>query len=510
MAGRAKPRPAGLLDSFFMNSAEISTEVRRLAPPGATVVFVHGNFNILHPGHLRLFQFARECGDFLAVGVHTNRLADGAALIDEAHRLESVKANTWVGHAFLLDKPPEQLIAVLRPEVVVKGKEHENRQNPEAEALAAYGGTLQFGSGDTVFSASTLLRQELSQQQDCIALDLPHDFPQRHGFTLESLETILRDAAKVQICVIGDVIIDEYITCDPLGMSQEDPTIVVTPVGSDRFLGGGGIVAAHCAGLGAQVSYFSVTGEDALHEFVGNKLAEYKVTGHLIVDDTRPTTLKQRFRASGKTLLRVNHLRQHGIRRDLQDKLLKRLLPVLDELDVLVFSDFNYGGLPQTLVDHITREAKKRGVTIMADSQCSSQIGDVSRFKNADVLTPTEMEARVSTRNHEDGLVVLAEKLRQQAGARNVLLKLGAEGVMIHAAVEGGEWLTDQLPAFNRLPKDTAGAGDSLLAGSAIAIALGGGIWQAAFLGSIAASCQVSRIGNTPLTATELLHVLRL
>jgi rfaE bifunctional protein kinase chain/domain len=492
-----------------MSLEAITAEIQSQAPSGATVVFVHGNFNILHPGHLRLLQFARECGDFLVVGVHTNRMAAGAALLDEGHRLEAVKANNWVGHAFLLDVPPEDFVAVLKPGVVVKGKEHENRRNPEADVVASYGGALQFGSGDTVFSASTLLRQELSQQADALPLTIPHDFPARHGFTLDSLEGILHNANKARICVIGDVIIDEYITCDPLGMSQEDPTIVVTPVGSDRFLGGAAIVAAHCAGLGAQVSYFSVTGEDALHEFVGKKLEEYKVVGHLIIDDTRPTTLKQRFRASGKTLLRVNHLRQHGIRRDLQDQLLKRLVPLLDDLDILVFSDFNYGCLPQALVDQITAEARKRGVVIMADSQCSSQIGDVSRFKNADILTPTEMEARVSTRNHEDGLVVLAEKLRQQAGARNVLLKLGAEGVMIHAAADQEQWLTDQLPAFNHLPKDTAGAGDSLLAASAITIALGGEIWKAAFLGSIAASCQVSRIGNTPLTTAELLHALR-
>lgn len=491
-----------------MTLVEISADVRRLAPPGASVVFVHGNFNILHPGHVRLLQFARECGDFLVVGVHSNRQAGTAALIDEAHRLESVRSNNWVGYAFLLDEPVEDFIAALQPEIVVKGKEHENRPNPELEALAAYGGKLQFGSGDTVFSASTLLRQELSQQPESLALDLPHDFPVRHGFSVSSLQGILHEASKVRIAVIGDVIIDEYVTCDPLGMSQEDPTIVVMPVGTDRFLGGAAIVAAHCAGLGARVSYFSVTGDDALHEFVASKLTEYKVSGHLIVDDSRPTTQKQRFRASGKTLLRVNHLRQHGIRRDLQEQMLKQLLPLLDDLDVLVFSDFNYGCLPQALVDRITVEARKRGVIIMADSQCSSQIGDVSRFKDADILTPTEMEARVSTRNHEDGLVVLAEKLRQQAGARNVLLKLGAEGVMIHAAVEGADWLTDQLRAFNRSPKDTAGAGDSLLAASAITIALGGGIWQAAFLGSLAASCQVSRIGNTPLTTAELMAAL--
>lgn len=492
-----------------MTPEAITAEIRGRVPTGSAVVLVYGNFNILHPGHLRLLQFAKECGDYLAVGVFTNRMAAGAALLDEQHRLEAVQANNWVNHAFLLDLPAPDFIAVLKPEVVVKGKEHENRQNDEAGILAAYGGALQFGSGETVFSASNLLRQELTQA-DSLLLDLPLDFPARHGFTRETLESILNNASKVRLCVIGDVIIDEYITCDPLGMSQEDPTIVVTPVESDRFLGGAAIVAAHCAGLGAQVNFFSITGDDALHEFVETKLAAYQVASHIIQDNTRPTTLKQRFRAAGKTLLRVNHLRQHGIRQNIQQQLLDQLIPLLSELDVLVFSDFNYGCLPQALVDAITAEARKHSVVLMADSQCSSQIGDVSRFKNVDLLTPTEMEARVSTRDHEAGLVVLAEKIREQAGARNVLLKLGAEGVLVHAAGHATEWRTDQLSGFNRSPKDTAGAGDSLLAAAALTIALGGGIWQAAFLGSLAAACQVSRIGNTPVTAAELLHALRL
>jgi rfaE bifunctional protein kinase chain/domain len=491
-----------------ISSSFIINEIRRRIPPGAQLVFVSGNFSILHPGHLRLLQFAKECGDFLVVGVHSNRIAGAAALLDEQHRLEAVKANNWVDHTFLLDQPAVEFISVLRPEIVVKGKEHENRWNAEAGAVAAYGGTLQFGSGDTVFSASTLLRQELNRHAEVPMLEVPEEYLQRHGLTLASVEGVLHNAGRARIAVIGDVIIDEYVTCDPLGMSQEDPTIVVAPVGTDRFLGGAAIVAAHCAGLGAQVRYFSVTGEDSLHTFVATKLGEYKVSGHLLVDETRPTTLKQRYRAAGKTLLRVSHLRQHGMRRDLQEKLLQQLLPVLDDLDVLVFSDFNYGCLPQLLVDEITIAAKQRGVLIMADSQCSSQIGDVSRFKGADILTPTELEARVSTRNHEDGLVVLAEKLRAQANARNVLLKLGAEGVLIHAS-NAQEWLTDQLPAFNRMPRDTAGAGDSLLAASALTLALGGDLWHAALLGSIAASCQVSRIGNTPLTSGELLHALR-
>jgi hypothetical protein len=291
-------------------------------------------------------------------------------------------------------------------------------------------------------------------------------------------------------------------------MSQEDPTIVVTPVDSISFVGGAGIVAAHAANLGASVHFVSVTGSDGARDFILEKLAESNVETCLLVDASRPTTLKQRFRSKGKSLLRVSHLHQDSISLDLQKEMMLILEKMMDSCDLLVFSDFNYGCLPQTLVDQITFLAKKNHVMIAADSQSSSQVGDISRFKSVDLLTPTEREARISTRNREDGLVILAEQLRQQSSACNILLKLGEEGVLIHAKNDGAKqgWFTDRINALNSTPKDVAGAGDSLLITSALTLASGGSIWEAACLGSLAAAIQVGRVGNTPIRASELLQ----
>jgi rfaE bifunctional protein kinase chain/domain len=227
----------------------------------------------------------------------------------------------------------------------------------------------------------------------------------------------------------------------------------------------------------------------------------------LLVDDSRPTTLKQRFRCKGKSLLRVSHLHQGAISVGLQAQFLAEFNKILDHIDVLVFSDFNYGCLPQSLVDQMVQIAGERGVMMAADSQSSSQIGDISRFHGMTLLTPTEREARISTRNHQDGLVILAEALRRQSSAKNILLKLGEEGLLIHAStgVEN-DWLTDRVSALNTAPKDVAGAGDSLLITSALTLAGGGTIWEAACLGSLAAAVQVGRVGNTPLHIEELLR----
>lgn len=471
-------------------------------------VFVSGSFNVLHPGHLRLLRFAKECGDRLIVGVYSDRMAANAAHVHEHLRLEGVQSISWVDEAFIVDEPLPAVIASLQPDIVVKGKEHELGFNPELAVLEKFGAQLLFSSGETIFSSLDLIRKEF-KELDSKSINLPHEYLLRHVIETARLTDLLRQFSKLNVCVVGDLIIDEYITCQALGMSQEDTTIVVTPVDSTRFIGGAGIVAAHAAGLGASVQFFSVTGNDGARNFALDGLITAGVNARLLVDNSRPTTLKQRFRSKGKSLLRVSHLHQGAVSLALQKQMLVEFEQVLDAVDLLVFSDFNYGCLPQPLVEQLVAMAKSRNVMLVADSQSSSQVGDISRFKGMDLLTPTEREARISTRNHEDGLVILAEQLRQQASAQNVLLKLGEEGLLIHAGKgKGNDWLTDRIGALNSAPKDVAGAGDSMLIASAMALACGSDIWEAACLGSLAAAVQVGRVGNTPLRTEELVREL--
>ncbi|OQA32318.1 MAG: D-beta-D-heptose 7-phosphate kinase [Betaproteobacteria bacterium ADurb.Bin341] len=487
---------------------EIVSEIKLLKGSSERVVFVSGNFNVIHPGHLRLLNFAAECGDFLAVGVTQDNVP--GTLIPENLRLEGIKAISAVDYAFLLPGKPEELVNILKPEVVVKGKEHEVQFNPERPIIEAYGGKLLFGSGEVRFSSMDLLQREL-RESNLSTIRMPSDFPIRHGFDIHKLVNLLSKFSSMRIVVIGDLILDEYVTCDPLGMSQEDPTIVVTPIKRDMFVGGAGIVAAHASALGAKVYFFSVVGNDQTANFAQQTLENYGVDTYLLKDDSRPSTLKQRYRAHGKTLLRVSHLRQHDISRELIAKFFEELDPTLDNADLVVFSDFNYGCLPQPLVNLISARCLQRGIPMVADSQSSSQVGDVSRFQDMLLLTPTEHEARLALRDQGSGLVVLADALCKKAKAQNIFITLGAEGLLIHANEENGKQLvTDQLPAFNTAPRDVSGAGDCLLICASLALAAGASIWESAYLGSIAAACQVGRVGNTPLSAAEVIQELML
>jgi len=482
-------------------NSDISLEIRRQAGAGKRIVFVSGNFNTLHPGHLRLLRFAAECGDFLVVGV-TNNDSIGA-LVSQELRLDGIRAISFVDYAFTMNMPPEVLIRKMKPQIVVKGKEHEVHFNPEQGAVERYGGKLLFSSGEMRFSSVDLLKRDMIEPS-LSSIVRPMDFLKRHNFTMADLRTTVDKFKGLRVIVLGDLIVDEYIDCDPLGMSQEDPTLVVTPIQSERFIGGAAIVAAHAQSLGANVRFFSVSGKDATAKFAFEKLHEYGVVADVFEDNSRPTSLKQRYRAAGKTLLRVSHLRQHAISQQIADEMLKAVKIALPESDLVIFSDFNYGCLPQSMVDEILTVCRERKVLMVADSQSSSQMGDVARFKGMLLLTPTEREARLAVRDFDSGLVVLAEKLRKKAHAKNIILTLGSEGLFTHTASNKNELTNDRLPAFNTAPKDSAGAGDSLLTCCSMAISVGADVWQSMYLGSIAAACQVSRVGNIPLSPVDI------
>ena len=222
-------------------------------------VFISGNFNILHPGHLRLFRFAKECGKRLVVAVFSDQIAGKEAHVPEMLRLEGVKSNSWVDEAFIVNEAITDVIRRLQPDIVVKGKEHEFGFNSEIIELEKYGGSLLFSSGEMVFSSLDLLRKEFIEA-DFHSISLPLDYMRRHNIETSRLRELLQRFASLKVCIVGDLIIDEYITCQPLGMSQEDPTIAVTPIDTTRFVGGAGVVAAHASGMGAQVHFVSVTG----------------------------------------------------------------------------------------------------------------------------------------------------------------------------------------------------------------------------------------------------------
>jgi hypothetical protein len=394
--------------------------------------------------------------------------------------------------------------------LVIKGQEFRNAENPETKVLGEYGGRIIFTSGASFHSESDLIGGNDSQFLQKLTA-LPQDFMTRNGITTDRLIDLIQGFSKLRVCVVGDLIIDEYINCHPLGMSQEEPTVVVTPVDKKSFFGGAGIVAAHCQSLGASTSLITITGEDETSAWALKKAVEYELDCHSVVDATRPTTLKQRFRSGSQTLLKISHLTQDFLDSEKEMELIGKFSDLAENLDIVIFSDFSYGTLSPNGVDKMLAIALKHKIFVSADSQSSSQVGNLGKFRNVNLISATEREARIELRDNTSGLAVVAESLRSELGASNLLLKIGADGVLISAIDHLREIMaTDEIAAINKNPIDTSGAGDSMLAGASLALASGATVYEAALLGSVLAGIQVGRLGNVPISQKSINSLLHL
>lgn len=470
----------------------------------AKTVLVYGKFRIVHPGHMRLFSHATDLGDKLIIGI----IKDEESKEDIAFS-ETLLRNLPFVSEVIIEADASTIIRKTRPQIIVKGFEHRERESTELQAIKEVGAKLIYTSGNPFLTEKDLTDGLGSLLQ--VSIDLPRNFLQRNNISVNSLLNLASSAKDRRVLVLGDIIVDEYVACHSIGMSQEDPLVVNTPFGSNKYMGGAGIVAAHCSALGANTQILSVVGDDDMANWVEEKLEEYNVGAKLFRDSIRPTTLKQRFKNDNQTLFRLSHFKQQVLDKELRIKMMRLIEDELKDADLLIMSDFSYGVLDSEIAQFAISRAKKLGIQVAADSQSSSQVGNLGKFIGANHIFATEREARLQLRDEYDGLAILTSKLRKELISQNIFLKIGADGVILEGvdSTVNSVLSTERIPALNLRPVDVSGAGDSMLAASALMLSSGGTLSESAFLGSVVAAIQVGRQGNMPVMLEEVEQVLK-
>lgn len=320
---------------------------------------------------------------------------------------------------------------------------------------------------------------------------------------------ILDRLRGLRVLVVGDLILDRYISVVPDRISQVEDNIVFKRTGEEMFIGGAGIVAAHCASLGATTSLVTLFGNDDLSGIATYMLRQAGVDVRAVMDiggpPPRRTTLKERHMSrSGRVVHREDWSSTHEADAPVVARIVDAVearLNGADATNLLLFADFGLRTLPQLAVDLITAAARDYGVMTAADSQAASDTCDIARYLQMDLITPTEKEARLAMDDWRSPLPDLAKNIQAYTLARDVVITLAEDGVYVEPRVGEGKYI----PALNKAPRDVVGAGDALFATTAMALCVGADIWEAARFGSIAAAVQVGRLGNVPLTVGDIL-----
>lgn len=491
----------------------LSSKVNDAKKEGKKIVLCHGHFNVIHPGHMRFFQFAKQVGDIVIASVCHGSELDPTN--QQSFYLQDERA-AGVANLELVDyvvKPeannPINVIATLSPNIYLKGREHEKRQNEikeEIDCVKSHGGKVIFSSGEVKYTSTSLLNDSLGDAQERKFSNFINNC-QKHDLSLEKVRGTLDSFHNLRMLVVGDTIVDRFKACDPLGISSEAPVMVVRELEAKQFVGGAAVIAKHIKSLGADCSFVSVVGNDEIGNFVQNDLEECGIESFLLRDNSRPTTFKTRYLVGTQKVFRVSRLKQHPISQKQEEELIRKLGEIIPNVDGIILSDFVYGLLTNRLLEEVKTMAKKNNVKVYGDAQCSSQVGDVSRMKEIDLITPTEKEARIAMGDPSSGLERLARKLIEKTNNRNIVITLGEQGLLVYGQ-EGDLNTSEFFPALNPNPVDVAGAGDAMLTGYALGLSSGLSLMESSVLASCMSSLSVTRIGNISLAPDEVRQYL--
>jgi bifunctional ADP-heptose synthase (sugar kinase/adenylyltransferase) len=478
-------------------------------PRDEKVMLCHGVFDVVHPGHVRHLAYAKSKADLLAVSVTADRhIGKGVHRPHVPEQLRALNLAAFEMVDFVLIDPEATSLAnlaYLQPNFYAKGFEYTSTGLPpatqaERDLVESYGGEMIFTPGDVVYSSSRFIEMAPPNLQYEKLLLLM----ETNGVTFERLREVVSSPTDFTVHLTGDTIVDSHTRTALIGGLTKTPTFTVLYQNKDDFIGGAGIVALHLRAAGARVVFSTVLGDDGLKDFVLEKLTASGVEVHAQIDPTRPTTHKNSIISGGYRLLKIDTLDNRPISQAILDRLCGQLREVA--CDAVVFSDFRHGIFSKASLPSLM-EAIPKGVFKVADSQVSSRWGNIVEFKDFDLITPNEREARFALADQDSTVSRLAGEVIEKTGCGTLILKLGEKGLYC-VRRQPDEENYFSIDSFTDTVRDSIGAGDALLAYATVAMLKTDCEATAAILGSLAAACECEIDGNMPVTPADILAKL--
>src|SRR3954469_14027501 len=277
-------------------------------------------------------------------------------------------------------------------------------------------------------------------------------------------------ASRTVLC-IGDLMLDEFVYGEVSRISPEAPAPVIAVQRSESNVGGAGNVARNIVSLGARCIFAGLVGEDEAGAKLRTELSrEGRIEAVLVSDPGRPTTRKVRFVSEhfSTHMLRADWELAQPATPDIEQKLIDAILPLLPRADIVLLSDYAKGVLTARVIRNVIDAARKLGKRVIVDPKNAN----LAIYRGATLLTPNRKEFAEATRSRagsEADIAAAAQDAMQLADCEAMLVTQGEHGMTLVPRM--GEPV--HVPAHPVKVRDVSGAGDTVAAVLAVALAAG-------------------------------------
>lgn len=314
--------------------------------------------------------------------------------------------------------------------------------------------------------------------------------------------SLLDDVKKMsgsRVLCIGDVMMDRFVYGSIDRISPEAPIPVLRVEREKHMLGGAGNVVANLAALGAKAVLIAVTGQDSAGQDIQKQLEEMGVTAKLEPSADRMTTVKSRFVCGNQQMLRVDREKNSAIPADVEAKIIRHIEDSVPQVSVVILSDYNKGLLTDKIIRSAIDCANRHGKPIIVDPKGH----DFTRYHGSTILTPNRKELETVTKmtaDSDEAVCLAAMKLIETCHVKAVLATRSKEGMSLVSGVDNPL----HIPAQVREVFDVSGAGDTVIASFAAAMAGGVAMQNAALIANIAAGIVVGKSGTATARPEEI------
>jgi rfaE bifunctional protein kinase chain/domain len=319
-------------------------------------------------------------------------------------------------------------------------------------------------------------------------------------FTHSRLQTLFENLAGKRVAVVGDLMLDRYFWGSVARISPEAPVPVVEVESESTRLGGAANVANNIASLGGTPVLVGVVGQDDSGRALTSIVAEsgFPRDG-ILIDATRPTTVKTRVIANHQHVVRVDREVKQEIQQGMQAKILDVLKRSSGSLDAIIIEDYNKGVVTKDLIHELVGFSRQHNIIVTVDPK----FNNFFEYKQVTVFKPNrkETEEALGVRLNDQASIEKAGRtLIEKLKAENVLLTLGERGMSLF----DGSGSSTHIPTAARKVADVSGAGDTVISTLTMALTAGASIKEAAMLANVAGGVVCGEVGIVPISVDAL------
>jgi D-beta-D-heptose 7-phosphate kinase/D-beta-D-heptose 1-phosphate adenosyltransferase len=314
---------------------------------------------------------------------------------------------------------------------------------------------------------------------------------------------IVARAGGVNILVIGDAMVDKFIVGRVTRISPEAPVPVVAFDHDMYRIGGAANVASNIVALGGHATLVAVTGRDDAAATLVEACRGAGIAPSFVGDGGRPTTTKTRVVTDrNQQVARIDYENDTEVGGEIEERIVAEIAKHAARCSAIVVSDYMKGCVTKRVMQMAVAAAAERNVPVLVDPK----IPHLHYYRGATIVTPNHHEAETATHmrvRSEDEACEAARQFRERAGCEDVLMTRGDQGIwLLSNDLEG------HLPASAREVADVTGAGDTVIATLAVALAAGATLGEAARLANEAAGIVVGKFGPSTASPAELLAAM--